>query len=188
MSDQIKIHPSAIVETGQIGSGTRVWAFVHIQEGAQIGADCNICDHSYIEKGVKLGDRVTVKNGVTIYEGVEVGDDVFIGPNAAFTNDLLPISRSANFTLKKTFLSKGVSVGANATIVCDTRIGQYAFVGAGSVVTKDVGDFELVIGNPAKFHSYICVCRNKIDAGSGSVKCSCGRTFTKTDEGLKLND
>lgn len=143
-------HEKAIVESREIGRGSRVWAFVHILPGARIGADCNICDHVFIENDVVLGDRVTVKCGVQLWDGVHVEDDVFVGPNATFANDIWPRSRQWQETSGKIVLRAGASIGAGATILPGVIIGKSAMVGAGAVVTKSVPPFAVVAGNPAK--------------------------------------
>lgn len=143
------IHERALVETDTVGPGTRVWAFAHVMPGAAIGADCNICDHTYIEGDVVIGDRVTVKSGVFLWDGLRVQDDVFIGPQATFTNDLMPRSRQP-FQLRETTLSRGASIGAGAVILPGVTIGERAMVGAGAVVTKDVPADAVVVGNPAR--------------------------------------
>jgi acetyltransferase-like isoleucine patch superfamily enzyme len=147
-------HDTAIVATRDIGVNSKVWAFVNILPGAVIGVDCNICDHVFIENDVILGDRVTVKCGVQLWDGIMVEDDVFIGPNATFTNDLFPRSKKYPEEFKKTVLKKRCSIGANATVLCGIEIGENAMVGAGSVVTKDVPPHAVVYGNPAKIKRY----------------------------------
>ena len=144
------IHPSSDVPSKQIGEGTRVWQYVVILPGAVIGRDGNICSHCFIENKVVVGDRVTVKCGVQLWDGVTLEDDVFVGPNATFTNDRVPRSRNASATLLPTLVKKGASIGANATILPGLTIGEGAMVGAGSVVTKDVPPRTLVVGNPAR--------------------------------------
>lgn len=150
MSDETHIHPNALVEEGvKLGRGTRVWAFVHILPGARLGEECNICDHVFIEGNVTLGNRVTIKCGVQIWDGLRIEDDVFIGPNATFTNDPFPRSKQ-EFELLYTQVKKGATIGANATILPGITIGEKAMVGAGAVVTKDVPAKTLVLGNPAR--------------------------------------
>lgn len=144
------IHDHALVETKTVGNRTRIWAFVHILRGATIGADCNICDHVFIENDVQIGDRVTVKCGVQLWDGVRLADDVFVGPNATFTNDRMPRSRNQDFVAFKTDVRRGASIGANATILPGLVIGEGAMVAAGSVVTRDVPANALVVGNPAR--------------------------------------
>jgi acetyltransferase-like isoleucine patch superfamily enzyme len=122
-----------------------------------IGEECNLGDGSFVESGVRIGDRVTIKNGVSVWNGVELEDDVFLGPNCVLTNDLLPRSKVYNHENVKTFIKKGASVGANATIICGTTIGEYALIGAGAVVTKNVDPFSLVIGNPARHKYYVSI-------------------------------
>jgi UDP-2-acetamido-3-amino-2,3-dideoxy-glucuronate N-acetyltransferase len=146
----MSIHPSSDVQSKQIGEGTRVWQYVVILPGAIIGRDGNICSHCFIENQVVVGDRVTVKCGVQLWDGVTLEDDVFVGPNATFTNDREPRSRNAKATLLSTLVKKGASIGANATILPGLTIGEGAMIGAGSVVTKDVPPRTLVIGNPAR--------------------------------------
>ena len=144
------IHPSSDVQSKQIGEGTRIWQYVVILPGAVIGRDSNICSHCFIENKVVVGDRVTVKCGVQLWDGVTLEDDVFVGPNATFTNDREPRSRNASATLLPTLVKKGASIGANATILPGLTIGEGAMVGAGAVVTKDVPPRTLVVGNPAR--------------------------------------
>lgn len=151
------VHEKASCESDTIGKGTRIWSYSHIMKNVVIGEDCNFGDHSFVESGVKIGNRVTVKNGVSIWHGVEVEDDVFLGPNCVLTNDLFPRSKVYHAEDIPTYLKKGCSIGANATIVCGTTIGEYAMVGAGSVVTKDVAPFALVVGSPARRVGYVSV-------------------------------
>jgi UDP-2-acetamido-3-amino-2,3-dideoxy-glucuronate N-acetyltransferase len=148
-------HEHALVEPGaEIGDRTRIWAFTHVLAGARIGADCNICDHVFIENDVIVGDRVTIKCGVQLWDGIRLADDVFIGPNATFTNDLFPRSKKYPESFLQTHIQSGASIGANATILAGLTIGEKAMVGAGSVVTKDVPPYAIVVGNPARIIRY----------------------------------
>jgi UDP-2-acetamido-3-amino-2,3-dideoxy-glucuronate N-acetyltransferase len=148
-------HANAIVESSHVGKGTRVWAFAHVLPGAVIGEDCNICDHVFIENDVTLGNRVTIKSGVQLWDGISIEDDVFVGPNATFTNDPFPRSKQPRSFRGRTVVHKGASIGANATILPGLTIGQFAMVGAGAVVTGDVPPFAIVIGNPARITGYV---------------------------------
>ena len=149
------IHPKSEVGSCLIGNNTKIWQFVVILDGAKIGSDCNICAHSLIEGNVSIGNRVTIKSGVFIWDGLIIEDDVFIGPSATFTNDLFPRSKEHKKAYPKTKISTGASIGANATILAGITIGAHAMVGAGSVVTKDVPDYAIVVGNPATIIRYI---------------------------------
>jgi UDP-2-acetamido-3-amino-2,3-dideoxy-glucuronate N-acetyltransferase len=144
------IHKLACVETKNIGCGTRIWAFAHILPGAVIGRDVNICDHTFIENDVIVGNRVTIKCGVYLWDGVRLEDDVFVGPNAAFTNDRFPRSRQYLDKFPETIIKQGASIGANATILPGITVGKSAMVGSGAVVTHDVPDNAVVVGNPAR--------------------------------------
>jgi len=148
------IHPQALCESRSVGAGTRIWAFAHVLPGAVVGRDCNICDHVFIENDVVLGDRVTVKCGVQLWDGLRVGDDVFIGPNATFTNDKFPRSKAYQQAVPRTVLENGVSVGANATVLPGLTLGARAMVGAGAVVTRSVPPGAVVVGNPARITGY----------------------------------
>jgi acetyltransferase-like isoleucine patch superfamily enzyme len=149
------IHPAAIVDSNvKIGKGTKIWAFSHVLENVTIGEDCNICDQVFIENNVKIGNRVTIKCGVQLWDGITLEDDVFIGPNATFTNDPFPRSKQHPSSYSVTLICKGASIGANATILPGLTIHQNAMVGAGSVVTKDIPPNAIVRGNPAQIIGY----------------------------------
>lgn len=150
----IFIHPLADVADSQIAQGTRIWQFAVVLKGAKIGADCNICAQTLIEGDVVMGDRVTVKSGVQIWAGSVIGDDVFIGPNATFSNDLCPRSKQYPTKFNGVTIHNGASIGANATLLPGITIGERAMVGAGAVVTKDVPALAVVVGNPAKIVRY----------------------------------
>lgn len=171
-------HPQALVESQDIGLGTRIWAFAHVMEGARVGSNCNLGDHAFIESGVILGDNVTVKNGVSIWDGVTAEKNVFIGPNVVFTNDRNP--RAAIKKTKEQFLPthlcEGASLGANVTVICGITIGRYAFAGAGAVLTRNVADHEMVLGNPARCVGYVCECGEKLGS---DLTCACGLKYAK---------
>jgi acetyltransferase-like isoleucine patch superfamily enzyme/dTDP-4-dehydrorhamnose 3,5-epimerase-like enzyme len=148
------VHPQGICESELVGEGTRIWAFAHVLPGARIGADCNLCDHVFVENDVVVGDRVTIKSGVQLWDGVRLEDDVFVGPNATFTNDSFPRSKRYPERFAESRVCKGASVGANATILPGVTIGRGAMVGAGAVVTHDVPPNAIVVGNPARIVGY----------------------------------
>ncbi len=184
MSDNYFVHPTALVDDGAcIGEGTRIWHWCHIMNGAKVGKKCNIGENAFIESGVVLGNNVKVKNNVALYTGLICEDDVFIGPNAVFTNVANPrsfIERKSEF--KKTIIKHGATIGANATIVCGHDIGEYAFIGAGSVVTKLVPPYTMVVGNPARKYAYVCKCGCKLDT---NLKCiSCGKKYFADEEDI----
>ncbi len=149
------VHPLGCCESKDVGAGTRVWAYAHVLPGARIGTECNICDQVFIENDVVVGDRVTVKCGVQLWDGLRIEDDVFIGPNATFTNDRFPRSKQYPEKFPATHVERGASIGANATILPGLRIGRSAMVGAGAVVTRSVPPFAIVVGNPARIVGYV---------------------------------
>ena len=176
----IFVHPGSIVEPDvSLGEGTRVWAFTHILPGAKIGKNCNICDHPFIEGNVVIGDNVTIKSGVYIWEGTSISDNVFIGPCVAFTNDLKPRSKKYDSKFVGPQLKEGSSIGANATILPGIEIGEWAMVGAGSVVTKNVPPYSLVLGNPACFVGWICQCGERLyfKPDSEFTTCQCKKVY-----------
>jgi len=146
------IHNTAIVEEGaQLGEGTRIWHFAHVRKGAKIGKNGNIGKDVYIDTNVVIGDNCKIQNFASLYHGLTVGNDVFIGPHVCFTNDIYPRAKIwSDDKIAKTVVKDGASIGANSTIVAGITIGKYAMIGAGSVVTKDVPDYALVVGNPAR--------------------------------------
>jgi UDP-2-acetamido-3-amino-2,3-dideoxy-glucuronate N-acetyltransferase len=166
-------HPTALVESDRIGSGTRIWALAHVLKGAVIGRNCNVGDHCYIEDGVRIGDEVVLKNGVSLWAGVTIEDRVFIGPSVAFTNDLIPRARVYREEHGRTLVREGASLGANATLLCSITVGRFALVGAGAVVTRDVPDFGLVVGNPARLRGFVCRCGQRLSFVSEQATCGC---------------
>ena len=189
MSDasSVFVHPAALCESTEIGPRTRVWAFAHVMKGAVIGADCNICDHAFIESGVRIGDRVTVKNCVLVFDKVVIEDEVFLGPNMVFTNDMNPrvAFKKPPTEFLPTLVRRGASIGANATIVCGVTIGPQAFVGAGSVVIRDVAAHALVAGNPARRIGWMCACGTKLGK---DLACGCGRRYRLVDDRAGLEE
>lgn len=149
------IHPNALCESSNIGAGTRIWAFAHVLPGARIGSDCNICDNVFIENDVVVGDRTTIKCGVQLWNGVSLGSDVFVGPNATFTNDRFPRSRQYLDQVLRTTVENKASIGANATILPGITIGSGAMIGAGAVITRSVPPNAIVVGNPARIVGYV---------------------------------
>ncbi|HEY2766946.1 MAG TPA: WxcM-like domain-containing protein [Solirubrobacteraceae bacterium] len=152
---EVFVHERGLCESEHVGPGTRIWAFAHVLPGARVGADCNICDGVFVEDGVVVGDRVTLKSGVQLWTGVELEDDVFVGPNATFTNDRFPRSRRWLEEYPRTIVRAGASIGANATILPGLEIGRGAMVGAGAVVTRSVPPHAIVVGNPARIKGYV---------------------------------
>jgi UDP-2-acetamido-3-amino-2,3-dideoxy-glucuronate N-acetyltransferase len=183
------VHPSAIVdEPAEVGEGTQIWHFSHIMSGAKIGEHCIIGQNVFIGKGAILGNNIKVQNNVSIYAGVVLEDDVFCGPSMVFTNVFNPrsfISRKKEF--RKTLVRKGATIGANATVVCGNTIGQYAFIGAGSIVTRDVPDHTLVYGNPGRPKGWVCRCAEEVAFRSGKAVCkACGKRYQKDLHGVSL--
>lgn len=150
-----QVHELADVQSTRIGNGTRIWQYAVVLPGARIGADCNLCAHTFIENDVEIGDRVTIKSGVFLWDGIRVADDVFIGPNATFANDPMPRSKVYPEQFLGVRLERGASIGANATVLPGVTIGEYAMVGAGAVVTKDVPPKAVVVGNPARILRFL---------------------------------
>lgn len=168
------IHSLSDVQTHSIGENTNIWQFCVVLKDASIGNNCNINASVFIENNVIIGDNVTIKSGVQIWDGITLEDNVFIGPNVTFTNDFLPRSKQYPKEFLKTVIKKGASLGANSTIVGGVTIGEFAMIGAGSVVTKDVGIQELWYGNPATHKGYVCKCGQKCDETLICSRCEMG--------------
>lgn len=172
------IHPSAIVDIGAtIGEDSRIWHFAHVCQGAVIGKRCSLGQNVFVGNKVSIGNNVKIQNNVSVYDNVILEDDVFCGPSMVFTNVYNPrsaIPRKDEY--RNTIVKKGATIGANATIVCGVTIGRFAFIGAGSVITKDVADYALVVGNPGRKIGYMCECGEKINGET--LKCSvCERSY-----------
>lgn len=183
------VHPTAVIdESTEIGEGTQIWHFSHVMAGAKIGRNCLLGQNVFIASGAILGDNIKVQNNVSIFKGVILENDVFCGPSAVFTNVFNPrsfISRKAEF--RQTLVKRGATIGANATIICGNTIGEYAFIGAGSVVTKDVPDYALVYGNPGRIKGWVCQCAVEIVFRSGKATCkACGKRYQKDRTGVRL--
>lgn len=194
----IFIHPISIVEAEQIGQGTYIWAFSHIMPGVVIGANCNIGDHCFIESGAIIGDNVTIKNGNMIWDGVTLGDGVFVGPQVFFTNDLYPRSPRLPQAKKRysnrgwllpTLVREGASLGCGAVILAGATIGEFAMVGAGAVVTKDIPPYALAVGNPARVRGWVCQCGQPLKFQEGIATCSdCNLNLIKNGDSVRLMD
>jgi len=180
--NNIFIHETAEVsDKAVIGKGTKVWNLAQVRENAVIGENCVISKNVYVDFNVKIGNGVKLQNNVNVYHGVELEDDVFIGPSATFTNDIYPRAFNSDFEVVKTLVKKGASIGANTTIVCGTIIGEYAMVGSGSVITKDVKSYNLVVGNPGRVIGYVCKCGKRLN---DSLYCSaCKLKYSTNTDG-----
>jgi UDP-2-acetamido-3-amino-2,3-dideoxy-glucuronate N-acetyltransferase len=178
------IHPTAVVEPGaEIGEGTKVWHFAHIMPDARIGSDCSLGQNVFVANHVVIGDHVKIQNNVSVYEGVKLEDHVFCGPSMVFTNVFNPRSEIQRMDqLRTTLVQRGATLGANCTIVCGVTIGQYAFVGAGSIVTRDVPDFALVFGVPARLQGWVCRCGEKLQFDGQTAACTCGNRYELADK------
>lgn len=178
------IHSTAeVAEGAKVGNGTKIWNLAQVREGSIIGEGCIISKNVYIDTGVILGDRVKVQNNVNVYHGVIVEDDVFLGPSMTFTNDLYPRAFNADWKITVTRVKRGASIGANATIVCGNTVGEYAMVGAGSVVVRDVPAHALVVGNPARQIGWVCKCGQRLD--SSNICPVCGKRYEGLPEEWK---
>uniref|UniRef100_A0A7C3RKT1 N-acetyltransferase n=1 Tax=Dictyoglomus thermophilum TaxID=14 RepID=A0A7C3RKT1_DICTH len=184
------VHESSYVDDGvEIGEGTKIWHFCHILSGSKIGKNCVLGQNVMVGPNVKIGNNVKIQNNVSVYEGVEIEDDVFCGPSCVFTNVINPrafIERKHEF--RKTLVKRGATIGANATIVCGVTIGEYAFIGAGAVVTKDVPPYALVVGVPARQIGWVCKCGARLDFNENNeaICKSCGNEYRMEDKKIIL--
>src|SRR6266496_3283440 len=178
------VHQSSYVDDGAvIGRGTKIWHFCHVLPGAVIGEGCNLGQNVVVMGGTRLGDNVKVQNNVSIYEGVTLEDDVFCGPSCVFTNVVNPrshVSRKSEY--RPTLVRRGASIGANATIVCGVTLGEYAFIGAGAVVTSDVPSYALMVGVPARRVGWMCQCGERLAVAGGRSECAaCGTAYAESN-------
>ena len=182
LDPSVLVHALALCESDDVGPRTRIWAFAHVLAGARVGADGNVGDHAFVEGGAVVGDGVTIKNGVLLWSGVTVEDGVFLGPGAVFTNDAGPRAPYPKGPAgwRATLVRRGATVGANATVLSGLTIGRWAMVGAGAVVTADVPDHALVVGNPARQAGWACECGRTLPGG---LACACGRSYRLTEAG-----
>ena len=182
------VHESSYVDDGaQIGKGTKIWHFSHIMPGAMIGERCNLGQNVVVMPGTRIGNNVKIQNNVSIYEGVELEDDVFCGPSCVFTNVRNPRSHvSRKHEYQRTLVRRGATIGANATIICGATLGEYAFIGAGAVVTSDVPPYALMIGVPARRVGWMCQCGEQLVVRAGAAECSaCGSRYTESAGSLR---
>ncbi|NLD45630.1 MAG: N-acetyltransferase [Clostridiaceae bacterium] len=180
------VHESSYIDDDvEIGEGTKVWFFCHIQKGARIGENCSLGQNVNISNNVKIGNGVKIQNNVAVYEGVEIEDDVFCGPSCVFTNDLTPRAKypKGHENYKRTLVKKGASIGANATVVCGHIVGEWALIGAGAVVASDVPAYALMLGVPAVRRGWVCECGELLKDGFTCSKCR--RKYEETEAGLK---
>jgi UDP-2-acetamido-3-amino-2,3-dideoxy-glucuronate N-acetyltransferase len=193
MSTNYFAHETAVIDDGaEIGAGTKIWHFSHVMPNSRLGKNCNLGQNVVVSPGCTIGDNVKVQNNVSIYTGVILEDDVFCGPSMVFTNVINPRSHIERKTeYKNTLVKQGATIGANATVICGYTLGKFCFIGAGAVVTRDVPDYGLVVGNPSRLRGYVCYCGDKLSIAPGATdiersECeACGRLYTMTDGVVK---
>jgi len=179
--DEIFVHESSYIDDGvEIGAGTKIWHYTHVMHGARIGRDCTLGQNVLIGPNVVIGDRVKIQNNVSVYEGVVLEDDVFCGPSCVFTNVDRPRSAypTGSERYARTLVQRGATIGANATILCGITIGRHAFIGAGAVVTKDVPDYALMVGNPARRTGWVCECGDRLGQTERITCARCGTQYS----------
>lgn len=196
MLPDVFIHPSALVDTDQVGPGTRIWAFAHVMRNVTLGANCNIGEHVFVESGAIIGNNVTIKNGNMLWEGVTLEDGVFVGPLVTFTNDLYPRSprlaqAQARYAdhgwLAPTLVRQGASLGGGVIVLAGVTIGEYAMIGAGALVTKDVPPYALMVGSPAHRRGWVCQCGQPLRFSGVAAACSaCGLSFGAQGDRIEL--
>jgi UDP-2-acetamido-3-amino-2,3-dideoxy-glucuronate N-acetyltransferase len=189
MTREYFAHETACIDDGvEIGPGTKIWHFSHIMSGSKLGRNCNLGQNVVVSPGCIIGNNVKIQNNVSVYTGVILEDDVFCGPSMVFTNVINPrshVERKSEY--RKTLVKRGATIGANSTVICGHNLGAYCFIGAGSVVTREVPDFGLIVGNPGRLRGYVCVCGDKLDldtdteSDSESRCTSCGKHFSKVN-------
>jgi UDP-2-acetamido-3-amino-2,3-dideoxy-glucuronate N-acetyltransferase len=181
------VHESSYVDEGAvIGAGTKIWHFSHVMPGAVIGERCNLGQNVVVMGGTRIGRNVKIQNNVSVYEGVELEDDVFCGPSMVFTNVLNPRSHvSRKHEYRRTLVRRGATIGANATIICGVTLGEYAFVGAGAVITKDVPPYALMAGVPARRVGWVCQCGERLPDGGVGQCAACGTAYERSGDGLR---
>jgi UDP-2-acetamido-3-amino-2,3-dideoxy-glucuronate N-acetyltransferase len=187
VADGVFVHESSYVDEGAvIGAGTKIWHFCHIMPGARIGARCSLGQNVVVMNGTRIGDNVKIQNNVSVYEGVELEDDVFCGPSMVFTNVINPRSQvSRKHEYRRTLVRRGCSIGANATVLCGITLGEYAFIGAGAVITRDVLPYALMAGVPARRIGWMCRCGERLPEAGAGVCPACGTRYVRAGEGIR---
>jgi acetyltransferase-like isoleucine patch superfamily enzyme len=192
-----RVHPTSVVaDSAEIGDGSQIWLHCQVRENVRIGKGCILGKNIYVDTGVTIGDSVKIQNNVSVFAGVTIEDGVFVGPHVCFTNDRVPRAVNPDMSLKAaddwhvtpTLVKAGAALGANSTIVCGVTIGRWAMVASGTVVTKDVPDHALVLGNPARLFAWVCSCGKRVvlDERAGRGTCACGRTLLKDGDVVRV--
>ena len=185
MNERVFVHESSYIDDDvEIGEGTKIWHFCHVQKGARIGKNCSLGQNVNISNNVRIGDGCKLQNNVSLYEGVELEDHVFCGPSCVFTNDLTPRAKypKGHAGYLRTLIKEGASIGANATIVCGHTVGRWALIGSGAVVTKNVPDYALMLGVPAEQKGWACECGKRLHFEGDTAACECGRSYKKSEK------